>query len=268
MSIDLLEPLLKDSYEGQTVVGNGETRRGWHVYASNSGGSWVADELHTPQEAHALHLRTADREGHIGGMPTWHRSYFSTHFARPTVYCSFRIDDYDENHHHGGGIGFKLSYLHQDNLTAYHIMLHVDGRAQIYKEARDSSDGKGVSGFALAQGRWTYKQNTRRHLVVMQDEDGTIRVVLDGKVLLEAKDEYFFQSGQIGLRLDGLDARIHSLVVDAPDSWEEPNDVASWAQPAWDWGKSNNLINEDTIPADFIDKQELVVFLQRMHRNL
>lgn len=44
--------------------------------------------------------------------------------------------------------------------------------------------------------------------------------------------------------------------------------VADWAKTAWEWGKKVGLVTSDSRPGDTVTKQELVVMLDRYHRNV
>lgn len=59
-------------------------------------------------------------------------------------------------------------------------------------------------------------------------------------------------------QLSTINNKARSITMGQPDSW---------AREAWDWGKQNGLVNDQTEPKDPVNKQEMIVFLHRYHNN-
>ena len=63
-STDMLTPLTAGAGEGDVLVPNGGTARGWRCYSGRHGGSWVADVDRRAegdaQDGKAVHMRTGN----------------------------------------------------------------------------------------------------------------------------------------------------------------------------------------------------------------
>jgi len=218
-STDMLTPLTAGAGEGDVLVPNGGTARGWRCYSGRHGGSWVADVDRRAegdaQDGKAVHMRTGNAVGRLTPQPRYHRSLVVEHRVDPAIDMSFRVERWDQA---AAGAGVKVAVGHQDNLTNTFVMLNADGTVKVFKEARDGIDAdRGPYGWTVATGSssWIPKPGVRHHLHIDVTDGGrTLDVTLDGDRLLHADGiTPPIPAGQLGFRLDGVDLTIHSLVI-------------------------------------------------------